>query len=131
MNHVAAAWRTALFWGCLGGILAVAGCATAPGPQIAMKPEDQRTAEKTIASSLKVPDEAQFRNFRAFSTREGTLFCGEVTSRNSFGGYAGFVRFFQIWKFDGQGYFPQPPVMERSPDGKLASAWGRAHPDCD
>jgi len=108
----------------------MAGCASQKGTPIAMTPEDQQTAERTIAGSLGFPDEARFQDFHAFSVPGGILFCGAVRSEKSFGGYAGFVRFFQIWASDGKGYLPQPVVMERTPDGKLASAREIAHSDC-
>lgn len=45
----------------------------------------QRVAKEFVSGVLKDPDSAEFRNQRGF--------CGEVNSKNSFGGYVGFKRF--------------------------------------
>lgn len=45
----------------------------------------QRVAKESVTAVLKDPDSAEFRNQRGF--------CGEVNSKNSFGGYVGFKRF--------------------------------------
>ncbi|MFI8395985.1 hypothetical protein ACIGEI_10595 [Pseudomonas sp. NPDC078863] len=50
----------------------------------------QRVAREFVSGVLKDPDSAQFRNQRGF--------CGEVNSKNSFGGYAGFRRFIAATK---------------------------------
>ncbi|MBV4512723.1 hypothetical protein HBO10_19900 [Pseudomonas sp. WS 5503] len=45
----------------------------------------QRVAREFVSGVLKDPESAEFRNQKGF--------CGEVNSKNSFGGYAGFKRF--------------------------------------
>ena len=45
----------------------------------------QRVAREFVSEVLKDPESAEFRNQKGF--------CGEVNSKNSFGGYAGFKRF--------------------------------------
>lgn len=45
----------------------------------------QRVAREFVSGVLKDPESAEFRNQRGF--------CGEVNSKNSFGGYVGFRRF--------------------------------------
>lgn len=44
-----------------------------------------------IASSLKDPESARFRN--VFVSPRGRAVCGEVNAKNSMGGYVGFKRF--------------------------------------
>lgn len=48
-----------------------------------------------VKARLKDPDSADFRNVGYYSggETEGAAVCGEVNSRNSFGGYTGFERF--------------------------------------
>ncbi|MCW5669763.1 MAG: hypothetical protein KIT86_08880 [Hydrogenophaga sp.] len=50
-------------------------------------------AKVVIADQLRDPGSAQFRSLRVASYAGGVLVCGEVNAKNSFGGYAGFVRF--------------------------------------
>ena len=50
----------------------------------------QRVAREFVTGVLKDPASAEFRNQRGF--------CGEVNSKNSFGGYVGFKRFIAATK---------------------------------
>ncbi|MDO9007464.1 MAG: hypothetical protein Q7U80_04515 [Thiobacillus sp.] len=51
-------------------------------------------AKRAIRASLKDPDSAQFKGVYANYTEEFSVAaCGQVNSRNSFGGYTGFKRF--------------------------------------
>lgn len=50
----------------------------------------QRVAREFVTGVLKDPSSAEFRNQRGF--------CGEVNSKNSFGGYVGFKRFIAATK---------------------------------
>lgn len=52
-------------------------------------------ARDAVRARLKDPDSADFRNVGYYSGGEtdGAAVCGEVNSRNSFGGYTGFERF--------------------------------------
>lgn len=52
--------------------------------------KSQRMAREFVTGALKDPDSAEFRNQRDF--------CGEVNSKNSFGGYVGFQRFIAAGK---------------------------------
>jgi hypothetical protein len=44
-----------------------------------------------ILERLKDPDSAKFRRIKV--SEDGTLVCGEVNAKNSYGGYTGFTRF--------------------------------------
>ncbi len=48
-------------------------------------------AKESIASSLKDPDSARFRN--VFTSPKMLAVCGDVNAKNSMGGYVGFRRF--------------------------------------
>jgi hypothetical protein len=51
-------------------------------------------AEQKVASLLRDPSSAQFRNVRHRVSETGAnIVCGEVNAKNAFGGYAGFQRF--------------------------------------
>lgn len=51
------------------------------------------SAKKAVARSLKDPGSAQFRNVRVVPYGEGSVICGEVNGKNSYGGYVGFKSF--------------------------------------
>lgn len=54
----------------------------------------QRAVRTEIVALLRDPGSAQFRNVRQSPTSiGGAKFCGELNSRNGFGGYTGYVRF--------------------------------------
>lgn len=72
----------------------------------------QRIAKESVLANLKDPNSAQFRNQKGF--------CGEVNAKNSFGGYAGFVRFIAAKK--------DLVFMENDPalaSGAFQEAWDR------
>jgi hypothetical protein len=48
---------------------------------------------QNIAYGLKDPDSAKFRNMRFVKYNGRTVVCGEVNSKNSYGGYVGFENF--------------------------------------
>lgn len=51
-------------------------------------------AKRAVRASLKDPDSAQFKGVYANYTEEfSVVACGQVNSRNSFGGHTGFKRF--------------------------------------
>jgi hypothetical protein len=58
------------------------------GPEI-------KQAEKMVASTLKDPSSAQFKNvaFHPADGRNPESVCGEINGKNSYGGYEGFSRF--------------------------------------
>ena len=74
-------------------LLATEGVYAAPS-----KPSKEADAAKvqvvkmSIAKSLKDPDSAKFRGVKL---KWGTV-CGEVNAKNSYGGYAGYRRFYAI-----------------------------------
>ncbi|WFC43183.1 hypothetical protein [Pseudoxanthomonas sp. SE1] len=71
--------------------LALAGCAVSEEERF----QDQ--AQRDIRASLKDPKSAEFRNLSVNPGLSGVrVVCGEVNSRNSFGGYTGF-RPFVYW----------------------------------
>jgi hypothetical protein len=51
------------------------------------------TGKEQIKGRLKDPDSAKFRNVHFYSGGGVPVTCGEVNSKNSFGGYTGFERF--------------------------------------
>jgi hypothetical protein len=49
---------------------------------------------EVVKRALREPDSAQFRNDHLYvNPRGGFMVCGEVNSRNAFGGYTGFKRY--------------------------------------
>lgn len=52
-----------------------------------------------IRSRLRDPDSADFRNERFYSGGAAPVVCGEVNSKNGFGGYSGFQRFIAAGDF--------------------------------
>ena len=72
----------------------------------------QRLARELVTANLKDPDSAKFRNQKGV--------CGEVNAKNSFGGYAGFVRFIAGGK--------DLVIMENNPalaPGAFKESWDR------
>jgi len=72
----------------------------------------QRLAREFVTANLKDPDSAKFRNQKGV--------CGEVNAKNSFGGYAGFVRFIAGGK--------DLVIMENNPalaPGAFKESWDR------
>lgn len=70
--------------------MALAGCSKSPAEKAkndaAMKEiKTQRFAREMVSGHLKDPESAEFRNQSGL--------CGEVNSKNSFGGYGGYRRF--------------------------------------
>ena len=51
--------------------------------------------KSTIKSTLKDPESAKFKNMRV-SIINPKVVCGEVNSKNSFGGYTGFQKFVSV-----------------------------------
>ena len=50
--------------------------------------------KQAVKAKLKDPDSAQFRGIRFHQGKDGVpMACGEVNSKNSFGGYGGFQKF--------------------------------------
>jgi hypothetical protein len=59
--------------------------------------KDILAAQDKVRHELKDPDSAQFRNVVKYTNHYGqqveTVVCGEVNSKNTYGGYAGFTDF--------------------------------------
>ncbi|MGH8273631.1 MAG: hypothetical protein ACRES9_05155 [Gammaproteobacteria bacterium] len=57
----------------------------------------QVLAKKKLASDLKDPDSAKYKDVHAYQDDAGgktaIVFCGEINAKNSFGGYNGYERF--------------------------------------
>lgn len=65
-----------------------------PRPAYALTKNEMAEIQATILYHLKDPDSAKLRNVAAVKLDDGSLkICGEVNSRNSFGGYTGFMPF--------------------------------------
>lgn len=59
-----------------------------------------RTGRTAVLERLRDPESARFRYVVTRRLENGTrLFCGEVNSRNAFGGYVGYRRFFALGDF--------------------------------
>lgn len=59
--------------------------------------EDDELIERikgNVLSKLRDPDSTQFRDLRLVRNETQAYLCGQVNSRNSFGGYTGFQWFF-------------------------------------
>ncbi|MAR55992.1 MAG: hypothetical protein CMM93_02310 [Rickettsiales bacterium] len=66
--------------------------------------------KKGLEKRLKDPDSAEYRNVRYNGGQPHSAVCGEVNSKNSYGGYTGFVPFFGVgdavfMPSDGKGEF--------------------------
>ena len=74
--------------------------------------------QEAIKAKLRDPESAQFRNV-AFHSASGTpLTCGEVNSKNAFGGYSGFERFIAAGDV-------LTVVESEMADGEMDKMWGR------
>jgi len=89
------------FAGCL------AGCATqastsyidppqAPGTPYPLTPAQIEKTKSVVGGTLKDPFSAQFKDIRAVSKAGSINICGEVNSKNSYGGYVGFTPFLAL-----------------------------------
>ena len=83
------------------------------------------SAKKSVASSLKDPTSAQFRNVRLVPYVNGKVVCGEVNGKNSYGGYSGFTAFVsginQSSLYDRQSGYPE---VEAASNAGLTAACG-------
>ena len=53
-------------------------------------------AKDKVKETLKDPKSAQFKNVMFRNVGNSPVICGEVNSKNSFGGYIGFQRFWTM-----------------------------------
>lgn len=49
--------------------------------------------KKVVANLMKDPSSVQFRNMKVVTRSKGTVVCGEVNGKNSYGAYVGFKKF--------------------------------------
>lgn len=76
-------------------------CKDTPSPQDEKKAAQKliaqasKEARKKIASGFKDPDSVKFKDLRI--TKDGTVVCGMVNAKNSYGGYTGFEMFYSMW----------------------------------
>lgn len=71
-------------------------------------------------AKLKDPDSAQFQNVRFHQGKDGVpMTCGEVNSKNSFGGYSGFQ------KFVSAGRAELTFLAEQMDSGEFAKIWNQ------
>ena len=102
------------------GVFAMSTALLACGESAAQKEARINTnlkilGEKYVKQKLKDPESAQFQN--QFIGIKGAP-CGEVNSKNSFGGYTGFKRYISL----GEGL----TVMEMDmPPGEFELSWGQ------
>jgi PBP1b-binding outer membrane lipoprotein LpoB len=111
-------------------LLAACSGLNQPTAQVTAAPKREFTSvEKQalapiFATGLKDPSAAQFKWMPVVLTqRDGiTDYCGLVNGKNSYGGYAGFVRFYAQLQNDEKGQFTkatlrevEPPNRERNP----------------
>ncbi len=68
-----------------------------------------------VKATLKDPSSAQFRNVRTYHGSGAPVVCGEVNSKNGFGGYGGFQRFVASG--------PVIAVEEQMPAGEMNKTW--------
>jgi hypothetical protein len=73
-----------------------------------------------LAAGLKDPNAAQFKWMPVvLAERDGnTDYCGLVNGRNSYGGYAGFVRYYAQLKKDDKGQFTRATHREVEPPNR-------------
>jgi hypothetical protein len=66
---------------------------------VSLTPNQTRAIEQEVKTLLRDPQSAQFRNIKA---NDKHVFCGEVNSKNGFGGYGGFTKFLGFFKENGK-----------------------------
>lgn len=76
--------------------------------------------QAAVRAKLKDPDSAQFRNVRFHQGKDGVpMTCGEVNSKNSFGGYGGFQGFVSAGKED------LTFLAEQMDESEFAKVWNQ------
>lgn len=89
----------------LAPVVALAADTTGPREPTA---EEQAVIETGVKLKLRDADSAQFRGIKiGFDEKQTLMACGEVNSKNAYGGYVGFSKFMAM-------------LIER--DGKIAAA---------
>uniref|UniRef100_UPI001F4D9EC7 hypothetical protein n=1 Tax=Rosenbergiella australiborealis TaxID=1544696 RepID=UPI001F4D9EC7 len=100
-------------------VLALSGC-NPTNSQL----EDRAT--KSIASGLKDPDSAEFRNvevrnIKASGLSKSGYVCGEVNAKNAFGAYVGFSRFYIHISADTRFLIPMLGISHGESDAGIVS----------
>ncbi|HRO33056.1 MAG TPA: hypothetical protein PLQ03_06545 [Brevundimonas sp.] len=99
-----------------------------PGPGILHTASDfQRAARRALLGRLRDPDSARFRNVRRLPAPNGQVFCGEINTRNGFGGMTGFHRFQAYAGADGRTYIEFDDAEDRLRRTYFQTGWAR---DC-
>jgi hypothetical protein len=114
-------------------MILLAGCSglNQPTAQVSAAPKRELTpAEKLsfapiLAAGLKDPSAAQFKWMPVvLSERDGvTDYCGLVNGKNSYGGYAGFVRFYAQLQKDEKGQFVKATLRSIEPPNREPNAF--------
>ena len=73
--------------------------------------------QRRLAAKLKDPDSATFRNVFLSKKTDAPVVCGEVNSRNSFGGMTGFQRFISAGEIQ--------VVEEQMANGEFGQVWSQ------
>lgn len=73
--------------------------------------------QRRLAAKLKDPDSATFRNVFLSKKTDAPVVCGEVNSRNSFGGMTGFQRFISAGEIQ--------VVEEQMAKGEFGQVWSQ------
>jgi len=85
---------------CATAILAVASVECFAADKIPVLAARAEQAKDAVKATLKDPESAQFRNLYTKSwtgkASPDDAVCGEVNAKNSYGGYTGFTRFYQV-----------------------------------
>jgi hypothetical protein len=109
----------------IAGLLLLVGCAGVQTPAVDTPRRELTSIEKagisaSVAATLKDPGSAQFKWVPVILTeREGISdYCGLVNSRNSYGGYGGFVRYYAQLIKDGKGQFTRAAVRDVEVPGR-------------
>jgi hypothetical protein len=97
---------------------------TLAAPKRDLASSEKLTLAPILAAGLKDPNAAQFKWMPVvLSERDGvTDYCGLVNGRNSYGGYAGFVRFYAQLKKDDKGQFSRATLREVEPPNREINA---------
>ncbi len=85
-----------------------------------LTPVEKLALTPIFSAALKDPNAAQFKWMPVVLTeRDGiTDYCGLVNGKNSYGGYAGFVRFYAQLKKDDKGQFTRATLREVEPPNR-------------
>ena len=94
-------------------------------PKRELTPAEKLSFAPVLAAGLKDPSAAQFKWMPVIlNERDGiTDYCGLVNGKNSYGGYAGFVRFYAQLKTDDKGQFIKATLRAVEPPNRETNAF--------